>query len=172
MSDSTTSRYRAAIVAVAPAALLAALLWHPYIAGRLPNDAAIAAAVAADTTRWGLAHLAAGVASGLVILAFVAIFSYLREAGEGRWSVLGLPFIVIGSTLYTMLPGMEFAPLAAVEIGSDPEAAQAELQSWFVPVLVTGAITFALGVLAFSKAIVDSGVLSPNPPKDVLGDSP
>ena len=160
MSYSTTSRYRAAIVAVAPASLLAALLWHPYIPGRLPNDAAIAAAVAADTTRWGLAHLAASVAFGLIMLAFIAIFSYLREAGEGRWSVLGLPFIVIGSTLYTMLPGMEFVPLAAVESGTDPGAAQAALQPWFVAVLVTGAITFTLGVLAFSKAIVDSGVLS------------
>ncbi len=35
-----------------------------------------------------------------------------------------LPLVVIGSTLYSLLPGMEFAPLAAVVAGSDAEAAQ------------------------------------------------
>jgi hypothetical protein len=161
MSDPTTSRFRATVVAVAPAALVAALLWHPHISGRLPNEAAIGAAAAAGTTRWGLAHLAAVVASALVMLAFVAIGSYLREAGEGRWSDVGLPFIVMGSTLYAVLPGMEFTPLAAVKVGTDPRAAQAALEPWFVPVAVIGGILFALGVLAFSKAIADAGVLSP-----------
>jgi hypothetical protein len=160
VSDSVASRFRATVVAVAPAALLAALLWHPYIPGRLPNDAAVADAVVADPTQWGLAHIAAAVASGLVMLALIAIRSYLREAGEGRWSAVGLPFIVMGTTLYAVLPGMEFVPLAAVEVGTDPRAAQTALQPWFVPVLVAGGIMFALGILAFSKAIADSGVLS------------
>jgi hypothetical protein len=168
MSDTTRSRYRAAIVAIAPIALLAAFLWHPYIPGRLPNEAAIAAAVAADPTRWGLVHVAAGLASGLVIIAFIAIRGYLREVGEVRWSGLGLPFIVIGSILYTLLPGMEFAPLAAVGAGADPEAAQAALQPWFLPVLVAGALTFALGTVGFSKAIADSGALSPTVTRGVV----
>jgi hypothetical protein len=55
------------------------------------------------------------VASGLLVLAFLAIRSYLREAGEDRWNILALPFIVVGSTLFAVLPGMEFAPLAAAE---------------------------------------------------------
>ena len=160
MSDRTTSRFRATVVAVAPVALLAALLWHPRIPGRLPNETAIGNAAAAGTTRWGLAHLAAAVASALVMLAFVAIRGYLREAGEGGWSAVGLPFIVIGSTLYAVLPGMEFTPLAAVKVGTDPRAAQAALEPWFVPVGVIGGILFALGVLAFSKAIADSNMLS------------
>jgi hypothetical protein len=140
--------------------LLAAFVWHPYIAGRLPNASAIAEAVEADPTRWGLAHLAAAVASGVVILAFIAVRSYLRELGEDRWSALGLPFIVIGSTLYALLPGLEFAPLAAVEAGGDAEAVQDALASWFVAVLMIGAITFALGVLAFVTGIARSGGLS------------
>jgi hypothetical protein len=159
MSDTTSSTYRAAIVTATPVVLLAAFLWHPYIPGRLPNDAAIAAAVAADPTRWGLAHVAAGLASAVVILAFVAIRSYLLEAGEARWSVFALPFVVIGSMLYTLLPGMEFAPLAAVEIGADPQAAQAALQPWFVPTLIAGAVTFAIGAIGFATAIARSGVL-------------
>jgi hypothetical protein len=148
------------IVAVAPVALLAALLSHPYIAGRMPNDAAIAAAVTAGTTRWALVHIAASVASAVVMLAFIAIAGYLRDAGEERWSTFGLPFIVIGSTLYAVLPGMEFAPLAAVEAGADPLAAQSALREWFVPVLVAGGVMFALGVLALSRAIIISGILS------------
>jgi hypothetical protein len=140
---------------------MAAFAWHPYLPGRLPNDAAIAAAVAADTTRWGLAHLAAGVGSGVLVLAFLAIRSYLREAGEDEWSPVGLPFIVIGSTLYTLLPGMEFAPLAAAEAGGDVQATQAALAPWFVSILVAGAVAFGVGILGFARGIALSGVLCP-----------
>jgi hypothetical protein len=161
MTETTTSRLRAVITALAPLVLLAAFVWHPYIAGRLPNETAIADAVADGPTRWGLAHLAAGVASGVVVLAFIAVRGYLREQGEDRWSALGLPLVVIGSTLYTLLPGMEFAPLAAVESGADAAAAQGALQPWFLPVLLVGAITFALGVLGFATGIAGRGMLSP-----------
>ncbi len=164
MSDTRRYSYEATIVALAPAALFVALVAHPYLAGRLPNGAAVAAAVAADTTRWGLVHLAAGVASGLVILAFLAIRNYLRDAGDHRLSALGVPFVVIGSTLFAMLPGMEFAALAAAETGgtdlADIAAAQAALREWFVPVMAIGALTFAIGVLAFIRGITTTGILS------------
>src|SRR5919106_6264484 len=148
MSEARRSSYEVIIVALAPAALLVALVTHPYLAGRLPNEEAIAEAVAADTTRWGLVHLAAAVASGLVILAFLAIRDYLRDAGDRRHSALGVPFIVIGSVLFAMLPGMEFAALAAAETGTlaDIAAAQAAVGEWFVPVLAIGALSFAIGV--------------------------
>jgi hypothetical protein len=139
--------------------LLAGFVYHPYISP--PTDpAAIATAATSDTTRWGLAHLTIAVGYGLLVLAFLAIRSYLREAGEERWSILGLPFIVMGSTLFALLPGMEFAPLAAAEAGADVEAVQAALASWFLPVLVTGAVTFAFGVFVFAKGIADSRILS------------
>jgi hypothetical protein len=163
VSDARRSSYDAIIVALAPAALFVALVAHPYLPGRLPNEAAVAEAVAADTTRWGLVHLAAGVASGLVILAFLAIRNYLRDAGDHRRSALGVPFIVIGSTLFAMLPGMEFAALAAAETGTDLAdiaAAQAALEDWFVPVLAISALTFAIGVVAFIRGITATGILS------------
>jgi hypothetical protein len=159
MSQATRARFGAAIVALAPAVMLAGLFAHPYIA-TLPDEAGVAEAVAADTTYWGLVHLTAAVASGLLVLAFLAIRSYLREAGEERWSILALPFIVVGSTLFAVLPGMEFVPLAATEAGADAEAAQAALAPWFIPIMVTGAITFAVGVFAFAKGIANSRVLS------------
>jgi hypothetical protein len=159
MSQATRARSGAAIVALAPAVMLAGLFAHPYIA-TLPDEAAAAEAVAADTTYWGLVHLTAAVASGLLVLAFLAIRSYLREAGEERWSILALPLIVMGGTLFAVLPGMEFAPLAVAKAGADAEAAQAALAPWFIPIMVTGAITFAVGVFAFAKGIANSRVLS------------
>jgi ethanolamine transporter EutH len=161
MTESTTSRLRAVATALAPPALLAAFVWHPYLAGRLPNAPAIAEAVAEDPTQWGLAHLAAGVASGVVVLAFIAVRGFIRERGDDPWSALGMPFIVIGSVLYAMLPGMEFAPLAAVAAGGDPEAAQSALQPWFLSVLLIGAVIFAVGVLSVAKGIAGRSILSP-----------
>jgi hypothetical protein len=160
MSKTTRARFRAAIVAIAPAVLLFAFVYHPYIAN-LTDKAAVAAALTSDTARWGLSHLVVGVGSGLAVLAFLAIRSYLREAGEERWSILALPFIVMGSMLFAYLPAMEIAMLAAAEEGADVQAVLIALDSWFFPILLIGAITFALGVLGFAMGIVRSGVLDP-----------
>ena len=162
MSATTTARLRAAIVALAPLVVLAAHVYHPQIGN--PTDADflphLAEAVAASTMRWGVSHLMLAVGSGLLALAFLAIRSYLREAGEERWSGPALPFIVMGSTLYTMLPAMEFASLAAAQIGADIQAAQAALIPWFAPILVTGGVIFLLGAIGFALGIVRSGILS------------
>jgi hypothetical protein len=160
ISATTRAQFGASIVALAPAVLLFAFVYHPYIAN-LTDKAAVAAALASDTTRWGFSHLAVGLGSGLVVLAFLAIRSYLREAGEERWSILALPFIVIGSTLFTFLPAMEIAMLAAAEEDADVQAVLTAMDSWFFPILLTGAITFALGVHGFAMGIVGSGVLGP-----------
>lgn len=169
MPDTTRSTYHVVIVALAPAVLAVSLVGHPYLSGRLPNDTEVAEAVVDSTTRWGLVHLAASVASGLVILAFLAIRSYLRDAGDDRLSAVGVPFVVIGSTLFAILPGMEFAPLAAAESGADIVAAQAALQDWFVPVLVIGALSFAIGVLAFIRGIMTSRIMNAQVTAVVVG---
>lgn len=152
-THSNTASARAAIVAIAPVVLLVAMISHPYLPGRLPNDAAVAEAVAESTTRWAFAHLAAVVASGAIVLAFIAIRSYLREAGDQALSAVGLGFIVVGSMGYALLPGMEFTPLAAVEAGADPAAAQAAIDQWFPPVLITGALAFAIGIGCVAGAV-------------------
>jgi hypothetical protein len=160
MSSTTRARFRAAIVAIAPAVLLAGFVYHPYIAD-LTDKAAVAAALASGTTRWGLSHLAVGVGSGLIVLAFLAIRSYLREAGEERWSILALLFIVLGSTLYAFLPAMEIAMLGAAGAGADVQAVLIAMDPWFFPTFLAATITFALGVLGFAMGIVRSGVLGP-----------
>ncbi|MGH3863623.1 hypothetical protein [Actinokineospora sp.] len=163
MSTFANRSLRAGVVAIAPALLLAALSYHPYLPGRQPNIEALAAAVAAGPTRWGVAHLATGLASGVLALAFLAIRSHLRAAGENRWSAPALPLVVIGSTLYAMLPAMEFAPLAANEAGGDIAAAQIAILPWFIPILVAGGITFAASMFGFAVGVSRSGVLSPWP---------
>jgi hypothetical protein len=167
-TETTRIRFRAAIVAIAPAVLLVGFAYHPFLT--TPTDpGAIAAAAAANTTRWGLAHLTIAIGYGFVVLAFIAIRSHLREAGEERWSVGALPLIVMGSTLFAVLPGMEFAPLAAAEAGADAQATQAALIPWFVPILLTGAVSFALGALGIAIGIVRSGVMNPVPTWLVVG---
>lgn len=110
------TRSGASIVAVAPVVLMASFVYHPHISD-LTDKAAVAAALTEDTARWGFAHLAVGVGAALVVLAFLAIHRYLREAGEYRWSALGVPFIVLGSTLFAFLPAMEIAMLGAAGAG-------------------------------------------------------
>lgn len=160
MSTTTRARLRAAIVAIAPAVLLVGFFYHPYISP--PTDpVAIADAAVSDRMRWGIAHLAISVGYGLVVLAFLAVGSYLSEAGEERWSIMGLPFIVMGSTLFVVLTGLEIGLMAAAQTGADVQAVQSALLPWFIPILFTGALCFALGVLGFAMGIVRSGVLSP-----------
>jgi hypothetical protein len=154
------SAKRAVVVAVAPVLLLASMIWHPFIPGRLPNNAEIAQAVSIDTTRWGLSHLSSAFASAVLVLAFIVIRGLLRESGDRTWSAIGLGFIVIGSLSYTVLPGMEFAPLAAVESGVNPIAVQAALQDWFTGVLMVGALTFAIGVVGIAIAVLRYAPLS------------
>lgn len=172
MATKTRSISRGTIVALAPAALLLSFVIHDFLPGRLPNDAAVAEAVAAGTTRWGLVHMATAVSSGLLIIAFLAIRSYLREAGEDRFSAVGVPFIVMGGTLFTMLPAMELTPMAVAETGAATPtiaAVQAALSPWFVTVLVVGALSFAVGVWGFARGIADSRVLSPGLTTLVIG---
>jgi hypothetical protein len=139
--------------------LLFGLVSHPYVANGT-DESALAEAASSATTRWGVSHLAIGVGYALTALAFIALRSYLRDAGEERWSVLALPFAVLGCALFPILTGMEFALLAAAKTDGDVEGAQTELFPWFVPVLATGAICFTLGAVGFAMGVVRGAVLN------------
>jgi hypothetical protein len=139
--------------------LLFVLVTHPFIA-TLPDAAAVAHAVAADPTWWGIVHLLTAVASSLVALAFLAIRARLRDAGEERFSPWALPFVIVGSALYGFLPGLEFAPMTAVRTGGDAAAVQAVLQPWFIAVLATSVLLFAIGALGFARGIAAGQILS------------
>jgi hypothetical protein len=165
---SATTLIGAGIVGLAPLVLLAGFAYHPYISS--PTDeAAIATAAASDPTRWALAHVAIGVGYGLMVLAFLAVRRYLRAAGEDRWSPRALPPLALGSTLFAILTGMEIALAAAAEAGADVQAIQASVFPWFLPVLLIGAVSFALGACGFAEGIARSAVLSPGPTRMVAG---
>lgn len=168
MTAMTRARVRAAILAIAPAVLLAGFVLHPYHPGP-PDVAMIAESAASNPTRWGVAHIAIAIGSGLLVLAFLAIRAYLREAGEERSSVRAVPFIVMGGTMYTLPPGMEFAPLVAAQAGADGQAIQAALVPWVAPILIAGALLFMVGVLGFARGIAHSRILSPGLTRFVVG---
>lgn len=163
MTRLQTALIRATALLLAPALLLAGGLYHPWIGS--PGDpgflSRLAGAVSANPDRWVIAHLLVAVGSAFLVLAFLVIRSYLRESRNDNWSMVGLPFIVIGSTLYALLPAMEFAPWAAAASGGDAGAVQAALLPWFRPILLIGALTFAVGALGFAVGIARAGVLSP-----------
>lgn len=156
------SRASAAIIAIAPLAMLAAFVYHPHIVF-LPDANAVAHAVHGDTLRWAVAHWGLGVASALMAAAWVAIREYLRDAGESRWSAIALPFLVFASAVYAILPGMEFTVLAAAKMGGNAVAAQKAIDSWFVPTMMIAGITNGVGLVFLARAIVRSSVLGEGP---------
>lgn len=163
-SGTTSSRdWRIAALVVAPATLLVALAAHPFIEGRLPNQTAIAEEVVGGTTRWGVVHLAASMASALIAVAFLAVRQHLHQAGEDRLSGLAMPLVIVGSTLYAVMPGMEFAALAAADTGATTaEVAEVQdaIRPWFMPVLIASGVTFGLGAISFVGAIRASKIAS------------
>lgn len=165
MSDHATAYSRATILIIAPAVMLAAFLYHPHIGNPTDADflARLAGAVVADPLRWAVSHLMVAVGCGLIVLAFLALRGRLREEGEDRWSGPALPFIVMGSVLYALLPAMELGPLAVARTGADTEAiaaTQAALFTWFVPVLMTSAVLFLIGATGFAMGILRGAILS------------
>ena len=153
------ARWGAAIVAGAPLVVAAGLALHPFVA--TPTDElALAEAVASDPTRWAIAHYVFAFGVILLALAFVALRSYLRDAGENRHSGWAMPFAVLGSGLFAIPPGLEFAPYTAAKIGADISAAQEAVVPFFIPVLVTGGVLFAIGAIGFGRSILASGVMS------------
>jgi hypothetical protein len=155
MSETTSGRFEAAIVAIAPFFLLAALGYHPYIAN-LTDPSAVAGAMSADTTRWAVAHIAVGLGFGLMLIALLAVSSYLQRSGEERWSSRAVPFLVMGTTFFVFLPAFETAMIAASRVGADPVALQQALRPWFVPIMLSSALIFGIGVILLAAAVARS----------------
>ena len=148
----------AATVATAPVVLLAGIGYHPFIAD-LRDKEAVGAALTADVTRWSIAHLLVAVGAPLVAVALLAVAAVLRQRGEWRWSARSVPFVVVGSTLFALLPAMEITVLAATLAGADPVAVLLELDAWFMPLLLSGAAVFAVGAAFVARSVVSAAVL-------------
>jgi hypothetical protein len=157
MTHSTSGRTQAAVVAIAPLFLLAALAYHPFIAN-LTDKLSVAGAATADTSRWALAHIAVGLGAGLLLAALLAMCKFLQDAGEHRRSAAAVPFLAVGTTLFAFLPAMETAMGAASVAGADAVAVQSEIDVWFVPILIASSLTFAVGLMNLAVGVVESRV--------------
>ena len=155
---SRRDRLRAAVTGLAPFLLLIGIVYHPYLAD-LRDKGTVAEALTADTTRWGVAHLMVGLATAVVLLAFLSVHAFLREGGHAGTSAVGVPFIVVGSVLFAFLPAMEIAMLGAYDAGADVEEVLLEMNPWFQPILLASAAVFAAGISLFAVAIARSRVL-------------
>jgi len=145
-------------VATAPVVLLAGIVYHPHIHD-LRDKEAVAGALTADVTRWSIAHLLVAVGAPLIALSLLAVAAVLRQRGEWRWSARSVPFVVVGSTLFALLPAMEITVLAATLAGADPVAVLLELDAWFMPLLLSGAAVFAVGAAFVARSVVSAAVL-------------
>lgn len=159
MTLTTRTRFGAVAVALAPAVTFVALVGHPFIA-RLPDADGVADAVGQSATRWGIVHLLTAVGAVLTALAFLAIRARLRDAGEDRFSVWALPFVIAGSAVFGLLPALEFAPMGVALTGGDVAAVQTELQPWFILILATSGILFAVGAFGFARGVAACQILS------------
>lgn len=163
MQAKTRARWGALNLVLAPIVVLVAFASHPHIGTRVGEpglNEAIATEIAAGPGMWIVSHLLLAVGSGLVALAFISLRGYLREAGDQRWSAVGLPFVVLGSVLFALLPAMEMAPLAAHEAGVDVAAVQEALDATiFGPVLLAGSILFGIGAIAYALGVHRSQAL-------------
>lgn len=68
-----------------------------------------------------------------------------------------------------MLPGLEFARIAAHETGADMEAAQAVLKEWFLVFILGGSLVLLLGCAALAVAVMRTRPLGGRPEGVVAG---
>jgi hypothetical protein len=145
------------ILVVGPLTLLGGIVYHPHVPN-LTDKASVAHALQEDTGRWLVSHLVVGVAAVLLVLAFLALRAVLREAGERRWSAVGIPFAVVGSVLFAFLPAMEVVVLAAAQSGAEAEAVLVAMDPVFRPVLLSGALFFGIAAVCFAVALLRTRV--------------
>ncbi|ASU83041.1 hypothetical protein CDO52_09825 [Nocardiopsis gilva YIM 90087] len=160
MSTPTRNWFRAAAMAIAPVVLLAAFLYHPFVSGGAPTPEVVAEAAEADTTRWAAAHMLTLVAFALSALAFLALRGRLRDAGEERWSSWAFPLVIAGFVLLAGLPAIEMTIAGAIDTGVDTVALIEAVNPWFMTLLISGSVAFALGALAFAMGVVRGAIMS------------
>jgi len=142
-----------------PAILLAGLLWHPFIAKLTDNDAVVHA-LAQDATRWFLSHFVVAIGAAVLLLAFLGVRAHIRATvGHEPWTSRAIVPLVLGTVLFALLPGMEIGILAVHESGGDALAAQNQLDTWFVPVLLAGSLLFAAGSVLFAIGVRKAAIL-------------
>ncbi len=168
MSELMQARLRVGIVAVAPVVVLIGFLWAPYIAD-FTDNAAVAAEVAADTTRWAWSTTVNAVGLAFTALLIISLRSYLRAAGEQLWSFIAVPLVLGGAVLIAYVTGASLGLANAIEAGASGEAVLEAGEPWFFGTFLPAAIIFGLGWLSLAAAVYKSEVLSRQLTRVVVG---
>lgn len=152
-------RIGAAAVVAGPLLLLAGLLWHPFIPD-LRDKADVARHLETDPVAWLGGHLVVALASGILLLGFLAARAHVRSSvGREPWTARAIPPLTMGSFLFVMLPAMEIAMLAVAKVGGDLVATQVALDTWFRPILLAGSALFAVGSVLFAIGVQRARIL-------------
>ena len=122
MWDVTEARLRAGAVAVPPLFTFVLVLTGLNVYAILSDHeaewgpAGLAQAAAADPYRYQLSYLLNAINLGMGLIAVLAICSYLRAAGERRWSFLAVPLLILGHGAFIYHEG--WAAMIAPAIGA------------------------------------------------------
>ncbi len=158
MAARTQLRLRAFALFAAPVPLLVAFIIHPYLKNEF-DVSAVAADVVADPGRWVFAHIMLMVGFTAILIAVVALRGQLRTAGEERWSIISVPLLILGGTVFNAVWGMEIAVAAVANVGGDVEAVLKESDRWLGPVGIVGYVVWIIGWLSMAVAVYRSRIL-------------
>ena len=168
MTGQTQIRLRALALFAAPVAMLASMIYHPYLEDEF-DISAVTEKVVADPDRWMTVHFMLMLAFALILLAVVVLRGLLRAAGEERWSFIAVPLLIGGSTVFIGVWGFEITAAGVANAGGDVEAVFDETDRWFGPVGIAGYVMFILGWGSMAWAVRRSHLLGRRQTWVVLG---
>jgi len=158
MSERTRTWAGAAVLFITPVVFLAGALAHPFVADYTHTNV-VADAVRAAPGQWEVAHLLLAIGLGLMPLAVLVIRHEFRRAGEERWSAIGVPLLIVGTTLVGTIVGTEITLAAVVDSGGDVLAVREADEALTLPLFLVGVLLFVLGWLSFAMAFYRARIL-------------
>ncbi len=158
MSDLTLSRLRATAVFAAPLVVFLGFVTLPYVTDSTPEG--FASAALAEPLRWGWGNLIVTVGLLLLTLAAFSIRTYLRDAGEDRWSPFAIPMILFGHGLIAFVLGADMlARIGLADGGLALETALADT-AWLAAIETVGGLLMPLGWLALAIGVATAKVMT------------
>jgi hypothetical protein len=151
MSQETEARLRAAILFIAPLALLIGFAYHPYV-GNIIDSSEVADTINDDPDRWALATVIIAVALGALVVALTALRHELRSRADERWSVYAVPLSIFGAATFAAALGTDITAAAVANSGGDVVAVLDAVEPWTNAIYGIGGIAFSLGLLGLAIA--------------------
>lgn len=153
------ARLRAAVLFTVPVLFLVGVALQPYI-DDYGDSEEVAEKVATAASRYAWAQLVLVISLAFTFLAFFGLRMYLRGHGEDRWSVIAVPFMVIGgSTMAFASGGTGIGAWVTQDSGGSLALYFDSASDWILGIEAVGGTLAAVGIVAMAIAIARSGVL-------------